>query len=109
MTILYKPSFWMHSQLSIARFYKGITINGEQYLLANNKGGEPCPQWPAEKCNLVHKDFIPLLKKLHIDAFCRMADETKGDLKSAKEWTEDYLMRLEKEKESKQPKMNSLF
>ena len=67
--ILMHPDFWLNSQLSIARFYGAITLNGETYLVDG-------------KTNyLVRSDFVKLVSDLGMPtvekAAERYADQTK--------------------------------
>ena len=50
--ILIEESYWMNSQLSVARFYGGIKLNGEEYVIIPPKN------------DLLLKDWMPVYKKL---------------------------------------------
>ncbi len=67
--ILMHPDYWLYSQLSIARFYGGITIRGETYLVDG-------------KTNyLVRSDFVTYVSELGMPtvekAVKRYADQDK--------------------------------
>lgn len=67
--ILMHPDFWLNSQLSIARFFGAITLNGETYLVDG-------------KTNyLVRSDFVKLVSDLGMPtvekAAERYADQAK--------------------------------
>lgn len=64
------PNFWLNSQLSIARFYGAITLNGETYLVDG-------------KTNyLVRSDFVKFVRDLGMPtvekAVKRYADQAKA-------------------------------
>ena len=68
--ILIHPDYWLNSQLSIARFYRAITINGETYLVDG-------------KTNyLVRSDFVKFISDLGmptvVKAVKRYADQAKA-------------------------------
>lgn len=48
--ILMPAEFWMNSQLSVARHYGGIKIDGVQYVVVGT--------------DLLRKDWVPVYKKL---------------------------------------------
>lgn len=50
--ILIHPDYWRNSQLSIARFYGAITINGETYLV------------DGKTDYLVREDFVKFIRDL---------------------------------------------
>lgn len=50
--ILIKEDYWMNSQLSVARFYGGIKLHGEEYVIVPPKN------------DLLLKDWVPVYKKL---------------------------------------------
>ena len=50
--ILIEESYWMNSQLSVARFYGGIKFNGEEYVIG-----------PPEN-DLLLKGWVPIYEKL---------------------------------------------
>ena len=67
--ILMHPDFWLNSQLSVARFYGAITLNGETYLVDG-------------KTNyLVRSDFVKLVRDLGMPtvekAAIRYADQAQ--------------------------------
>lgn len=55
MNIITEPEIWLHCQLSIARFYGAIKVNGMEYFVVK----------PTN--DLVRKDYLPLYKKLGRD------------------------------------------
>lgn len=67
--ILIHPDYWLNSQLSIARFYGAITINGETYLV------------DGETNYLVRSDFVKFVSDLGMPtvekAVKRYADQAK--------------------------------
>lgn len=73
---------WANSQLSIARYYGGVKIDGHEYKIVNKEGvtleelsnpsskqyvksGKAIP--PGEPADLVRKDWIPVYRKLGRD------------------------------------------
>lgn len=55
MNPVIEKDVWLNSQLSIARFYGGIKIDGKEYNVVSPSG------------DLVRKDYLPLYKKLGRD------------------------------------------
>ena len=56
--------YWINSQMSIAKYYGELKINGTLYKLIDS--GEPAPQGLC-KPDLVREDWCMLYKKLHRD------------------------------------------
>ena len=79
MAPLIAPDYWMNSQLSIARFYGAITIDGDTYLVHPPSG------------YLVKQDFVKYIDKLGFDTV-KKAIQRYGD--RAK--THEVLKRLAK-------------
>lgn len=54
--------YWINSQMSIAKYYGELKVNGVLYKLIDS--GEPAPQG-LYKPDLVREDWCMLYKKLH--------------------------------------------
>lgn len=70
-------SAWMGSQLSIARHYGKIVLDGATYTIVNKEGkdifecsaeaekaGRDMAIEPGEPCDLCHEDYMPAYRKL---------------------------------------------
>lgn len=97
-TIIYPEEYWMNSQLSIARHYGGININGKMYIIVNKEGKDlfECTHEaekegrekaiPAgEPADLILAEWQPIYRALGRDAFMEHL-ETNLDLKEAKKY-----------------------
>lgn len=75
--ILMEEAYWRNSQLSIARLYGGVKLNGHEYIVVNSEGkdlfqctaeakkaGRAMAIPPGEPADLIRKDFLPLYRKL---------------------------------------------
>ena len=58
MAIIYEKEAWLNSQLSVARFYGGININGQGFKVV--RGGQ-----------LVREDFVGVVNSLGADVVVR--------------------------------------
>lgn len=74
--ILLTKESWMNSQLSVAKYSRGVQVTGEggkkRTLLIVNKEGKDLYQVgipPGDPADLVDKEFIPFYKKLGRDLF----------------------------------------
>lgn len=96
--VIMTEEYWANSHLSIARYYGGIKVNGDEYKIVNNEGitleelsnprskhyvksGKAIP--PGEPADLVRKDWIPIYKKLGRDRTIELV-KNGIDLKEAK-------------------------
>lgn len=82
--ILIEEGYWMNSQLSVARFYGGIKLNGEEYVIVPPKN------------DLLLKGWVPVYKKLGREKTIELI-KNKTPLKTAKE--------MIKSKEDLEPKL----
>ncbi len=78
--LIMAKDFWLNSQLSIARFYGGISISGKEYRIV--KISE----------DLVLKSLIPAYKKLGRDRIIELVKQGK---------TEKEIKQIAKEKKKK--------
>ena len=65
--LIMAKDFWINSQLSIARFYGGISINGKEYRIV--KGSD----------DLVLVSLIPSYKKLGRDKIIELVKQGKTE------------------------------
>lgn len=80
--IIIMEQYWANSHLSIARYYGGIKVNGDEYKIVNKDGvtleelSNPYSKHyvksgmaiqPGEPADLVRTDWIPIYKKLGRD------------------------------------------
>ena len=83
--------YWTNSQLSIARYYGKITVNGYEYYIVDKLGRDlwecsvaPDRQGsdkaipPGEPADLIRKDFIPYYRKLGRDKFIEVLKENQS-------------------------------
>ena len=61
--ILIEESYWMNSQMSIARFYGGMNFNGEQYIIVPPKNDMIQLKWSKIYTTLGRDKFIELIKQ----------------------------------------------
>lgn len=70
--ILIHPDYWLNSQLSVALFYGGITINGESYIVDG-------------KTNyLVRGDFVKFVSDLGMPTVEKVAERYADQAKAKK-------------------------
>lgn len=86
MTIIMTEEYWANSQLSVARYYGEIKINGKIYKIVNKQGAtifelsDPNSPYyvgdgakkaiePGEPADLVMEEWIPIYKRLGRDRF----------------------------------------
>ena len=75
-------SFWANSQLSIARYYGRIQLNGQEFVIVDKRGhdifecsleaekaGRTKAIEPGEPADLCRTDFVPIYRKLGRDKF----------------------------------------
>ena len=80
--VIMTEEYWANSYLSIARYYGGIKVHGDEYKIVNKEGvtleelSNPRSKryvksgmaiQPGEPADLVRKDWIPIYKKLGRD------------------------------------------
>ena len=85
---------WANSHMSIARYYGGIILNKEKYVVCNKHGitvfelsdpnskyyvgdGEQKCIAPGEPCDLVNEKWIPVYKKLGRDRVLELVNQHK--------------------------------
>ena len=84
-TILMTGDVWRNSQLSIAKYYGGIKLNGYEYVIVNKDGktlrecsreaqrlGKQKAIEECEPADLIRKDFIPAYKRLGRNRFIEL-------------------------------------
>ena len=80
--ILMTEEYWKNSQLSVAKYYGGMVLNGKHYSIVNKEGitvielsdpdspyyvpGDKVIQ-PGEPCDLILDEWIPVYKALGRD------------------------------------------
>lgn len=81
-SVIIMEQYWANSYFSIARYYGGVKIDGNEYKIVNKEGvtleelsnprskhyvksGKAIP--PGEPADLVRKDWIPVYRKLGRD------------------------------------------
>lgn len=75
-------SFWANSQLSIARYFGRIQLNGHEFVIVDKRGhdifecsleaekaGRKKAIEPGEPADLCRMDFVPIYRKLGRDKF----------------------------------------
>lgn len=104
--ILMTEEYWANSQLSIARYYGGITIGKIDYRIVNKEGislfelSDPESKHyvgddkkaiePGEPADLVQKAWIPIYRKLGRDKFIKLLqDNPQITLAKAKKMMEE--------------------
>ena len=112
-------SFWMNTQLSIARFHGGARVGGHQYVIVDKHGrdlweasvaadraGSDKAIPPGEPADLLRQDFQTFYKKLGRDKFLEV-------LKAYPHASADTLKNIFREKTRKpkadKPKQPNLF
>ena len=80
--VIMTEEYWANSHLSIARYYGGIKVNGDEYKIVNKDGvtleelsdphskhyaGDGMAIPPGEPADLVRKDWIPIYRRLGRD------------------------------------------
>ena len=111
--ICMSEEYWANTQLSIARHYGGVQLNGHEYYIVDKLGRDlwECSVAPdragsdkaipaGEPADLVRKDFIPYYKKLGRDKFLEV-------LKEHPTHSDKLLLAIYKEMTSK-PKKNEV-
>ncbi len=96
--VIMTEEYWANSYLSIARYYGGIKVNGDEYKIVNKDGttleelSDPRSKHyvkegkailPGEPADLVRKDWIPIYRKLGRDKTIELV-KNGIDLKEAK-------------------------
>lgn len=98
-TIIYPEEYWMNSQLSIARYYGGISVNGKMYIIVNKEGKDlwECSEEaekagrdkaiePGEPADLILKEWQPIYRALGRDKLFEFLRTQSCDLKEAKKY-----------------------
>lgn len=86
--ILMDESYWANSQLSVARLYGQVRLNGVEYIIVNKEGkdiyecsveaeraGRQKAIEPGEPADLIDKRYIKLYKKMGREKFLQMLKE----------------------------------
>ena len=75
--ILMTEEYWRNSHLSIAKYYGGIKINEQEYIIVNKMGKDlfHCSIAPGEPADLIRKDFHLLYRKLGREKFMELLKE----------------------------------
>lgn len=96
--VIMAEEYWANSYFSVARYYGGIKVNGDEYKIVNKNGvtleelSNPNSKHyvksemaipPGEPADLVRKDWIPIYKKLGRDKTIELV-KNGIDLKEAK-------------------------
>lgn len=89
--------YWMNSQISFARHYGRIKLNGKTYVIVNKEGkdifqcsieaeklGREKAIEAGEPADLVDERYVPIYRKVGRDKFIEMVDK-KMTLKGMKE------------------------
>ena len=87
---LFTEEYWANSQLSVARYYGGCTLNGKEYKIVNKDGITveelSTPQSknytgngkyaipPGEPADLVLEEWIPVYRKLGREGVMRLLE-----------------------------------
>jgi hypothetical protein len=113
--------YWASSQLSVARYYGRVKIDGHEYIIVNKEGkdifqcsveakkaGREKAIEPGEPADLVRKDFVPHYRKLGRDKFLEVLKfyGSHNDDKHLKEYMKKA---VEDMKPKTTAKMNDLF
>ena len=96
--VIMTEEYWANSYFSIARYYGGIKVNGDEYKIVNKDGttleelSDPRSKHyvkegkailPVEPADLVRKDWIPIYRKLGRDKTIELV-KSGTSLKEAK-------------------------
>ena len=104
--IVMAEEYWSNSQLSIARYYGRIDLNGHSFVIVDKRGhdifqcsleaakaGRQKAIEPGEPADLCRTDFVPIYRKLGREQFLRFLKENpdietpKQAKERLKEWT----------------------
>lgn len=90
--LIMTEEYWANSQLSIARYYGGISFMGHRYLIVNKEGkdlwqcteeaekaGKDKAIEPGEPADLVLASLIPSYKKLGRDKIIELVKQGKTE------------------------------
>ena len=96
--VIMTEEYWANSHFSVARYYGGIKVNGDEYKIVNKNGitleelSNPSSKHyaksemaipPGEPADLVRNDWIPIYRKLGRDKTIELV-KNGIDLKEAK-------------------------
>lgn len=110
--VIMTEEYWANSHFSIARYYGGIKVNGDEYKIVNKDGvtleelSNPHSKHhvksgmaiqPGEPADLVRTDWIPIYKKLGRDRTIELV-KNGIDLKEAKKIIKDKQNEKENQK-----------
>lgn len=97
-TVIMTEEYWANSYFSVARYYGGIKVNGDEYKIVNKDGvtleelSSPNSKHyaksemaipPGEPADLVRKDWVPIYRKLGRDKTIELV-KSGIDLEEAK-------------------------
>lgn len=98
--IIMTEEFWANSQLSIARYYGGINIDGQHYIIVDKLGrdlfecshiakkeGRDKAIEPGEPADLIRADFLKIYRKLGRDKFIEIV-KAHPELETPKQMNE---------------------
>ena len=90
--LLMTEEFWVNSQLSVARYYGGIKLQGREYIICDKTGrdifqlsatahrqGKEKAIEPGEPADLVLKSLLPAYRKLGRDRIIALIKEGKTE------------------------------
>ena len=98
--IVITEDYWVNSQLSIARYYGKIAVDGFDYVIVDKRGhdifecsfeaekaGRKKATEPGEPADLCRVDFVPIYRKLGREQFLKFLQENPDvySVKQAKE------------------------
>lgn len=101
--VIMTEEYWANSYFSVARYYGGIKVNGDEYKIVNKDGvtleelSNPNNKYyvksemaipPGEPADLVRKDWIPIYRKLGRDKTIELV-KNGINLKEAKRITKE--------------------
>lgn len=114
--LIMTEEYWANSQLSIARYYGKVKMNGKEYWIVNKDGidvfalsvmaekeGRDKAIEPGEPCDLVLRDLVPAYHKLGRDRIIELVKEGKTE-KEIKE----IAKAIKKTKKSKSKKNDNI-
>lgn len=91
--LIMTEEYWVNSQLSVAKYYGGISIYGKQYLIVNKEGkdlfelsieadkaGREKAIEPGEPADLCLESLIPSYKKLGRDKIIELVKQGKSEM-----------------------------
>jgi hypothetical protein len=78
--IVEEAKYWLNSHLSIAKYYGGVKINGQQYYIVDEQGRTAYETTiSGEPADLINERYIPLYKKYGRQAFLDLLSELEHE------------------------------